>query len=87
MLKQFPRFKKNHDCLTYYKKYWKIACVLTTSVFCFFVISAGTEAKLLDSLVNRTIPMWWDDIDNLAVLEKLTVLLYNKACTLFYQYS
>lgn len=22
--------------------------------------------------------MWWDDIDSLAVLEKLTVLLYNK---------
>ena len=43
---------------------------------------AGTEAKLLDSLVNRTIPMWWDDIDNLSVLEKLTVLLYNKVCIL-----
>lgn len=42
---------------------------------------AGTEAKLLDSLVNRTIPMWWDDIDNIVVLEKLTVLLYNKVHT------
>ena len=41
---------------------------------------AGTEAKLLDSLVNRTIPMWWDDIDNLIVLEKLTILLFNKVC-------
>ena len=39
---------------------------------------AGTEAKLLESLGNRTIPMWWDDIDNLSVLEKLTVLLFNK---------
>lgn len=36
---------------------------------------AGSEAKLLESLVNRTIPLWWDDIDNLATLEKLTVLL------------
>ena len=43
---------------------------------------AGTEAKLLDSLVNRTIPMWWDDIDNLIVLEKLTILLFNKVCIL-----
>ncbi len=37
---------------------------------------AGTEAKLLDSLVNRTIPMWWDDIDNLSVLEKGMYIMY-----------
>ncbi|XP_067020202.1 uncharacterized protein [Acropora muricata] len=42
-------------------------------------IGAGSEARLLESLVNRTIPLWWDDIDSLVVLEKLTVLLYNKA--------
>ena len=45
---------------------------------CYVYFTAGSEARLLESLVNRTIPLWWDDIDSLVVLEKLTVLLYNK---------
>ena len=48
-----------------------------------FCSLAGSEAKLLDSLDNRTVPMWWDDIDSLVILEKMTVLLYiNKVLVL-----
>ena len=45
---------------------------------CYFFSAAGSEAKLLDSLNNTTIPMWWDDIDSAVILEKMTVLIYNK---------
>jgi hypothetical protein len=47
-------------------------------------VLGGSEAKLLESLGNRTIPLWWDDLDNLLVLEKLTVLLYNKVYYLIF---
>ena len=50
----------------------------------FFLLHiGGSETKLLESLMNRTIPLWWDDLDNLLVLEKLTVLLYNKVYTVY----
>ncbi|CAB4026318.1 Hypothetical predicted protein, partial [Paramuricea clavata] len=42
-------------------------------------VGAGTGAKLLETLVDRTIPIWWDDIDNPPVLENLTVLVFNKS--------
>lgn len=42
---------------------------------CYFFSADGSEAKLLDSLNNTTIPMWWDDIDRVVILQKVTVLL------------
>ena len=49
--------------------------------------TAGSEAKLFDSLVNTAIPPWWDDIDSLLILERLTVLLYNKVWYFFLVYT
>ena len=45
---------------------------------CYFFSADGSEAKLLDSLNNTTIPMWWDDIDRVVILQKVTVLLITR---------
>jgi hypothetical protein len=31
-------------------------------------------------LAEQTFPFWWDDADNFAVLEKLSVAAFNKVC-------
>ncbi len=62
-----------------YKYYFKPRIQYKSTIYSLtFYFIAGSEARLLDSLNNTTIPMWWDDIDSLVILEKMTVLLYNK---------
>lgn len=66
-----------NQCLKQKKLYYTRDKYGSQLVHWFYFI-AGSEARLLDSLNNTTIPMWWDDIDSLVILEKMTVLLYNK---------
>lgn len=46
---------------------------------CYFFSAAGSGAKLLDSLNNTTIPIWWDSIDRVVViLQKMMVLIITR---------